>query len=93
MEGGGGLSRSRASYAIGLGSIFGFLRLLLVRKGVGILSWKPSCLASTVDYSRGCGEQFYCHIGHILGHRLFVYSVSQWKMKGMKGPNTIHRYN
>lgn len=89
-EGGGGLSRSGASYGIGSGSTFGFLKLVLVVKGVGILRWEASSLSSRADCRRGCGSELYCHMGHIFGHCLFVCSILQWKMKGGKGPNT-HR--
>lgn len=76
---------------MGLESIFGFIGLVLVRMGVGILSWKPSCLASSDDCRRGCGSEFCCHTGHIFGHCLFVYSVSGWKVKGGRDLNTqIH---
>ena len=59
-EGGGGLPRIGASSVVGLGGIFGFLRLVLA--GKGLLSWKPSGLASPAGCGRCCESEFYCHI-------------------------------
>ena len=77
-KGGVGLQRSRASCVIGLGNIFGFLRLVLLGKGLGIPKWKPSGLASSAGHSRGCRSEFCCQIW--FGHCLSAYSISQRKI-------------
>lgn len=80
------LPRSAASSCGWFGKNFGFLLLVLDIKGIEILSWKPSGEASRADCGRGCGLEFYCCIR--FGHCLFRYSISQWKIKGGRGPTT-----
>lgn len=86
----GWLYRNWTSYVVALGSMFGFLLL--------VLSWKQGkktgklaitayvlivsdpllrnyCLASWAGYWRRCELEFYCYIWS--GHCLCVYSISQ----------------
>ena len=68
-EGGLGLPKSEASCVIGLGGIFGFLRLVL-----GLLSWKLTGLVFPASCGKSCESEFYCL--KQFGHCLFVCSVS-----------------
>lgn len=77
-EDGRRLPKSEASCVIGLGVIFGFLRLVL-----GLLSWKPTGLVSPASCGGSCESEFYCL--RWFGHCLFVCSVSQWKIEGERG--------
>lgn len=77
-EDGRGLPKSEASCVIGLGGIFGFLRLVL-----GLLSWKPTGLVSPASCGGSCESEFYCL--RWFGHCLFVCSVSQWEIEGERG--------
>ena len=65
-----GYQQSGASCVIGLGGIFGFLRLAL-----GLLSWKLTGLVFPASCGKSCESEFYCL--RPFGHCLFVCSVSQ----------------